>query len=120
MKRRIKGRTYDTETATKIGTYQISCGVSDPRYWTATLYRIPQTERFFLYGQGGSDSPFANTKGDITGYGFKLQPLIRAAAFLWARLHLPQGILYEHFPDLCDNYNFGKNGKPLPVHTSYH
>lgn len=117
MKRIIKGRTYDTETAIKIGTYALGNDVSNPRYWTATLYRIPQTERFFVYAQGGSESPFANKKGDKPGYGFKLQPYIRAAAFLWAKLHLPIEVVFTHFPDLCENYKFGKDGKPLPVDT---
>ena len=87
MKKIINGKIYDTETAKVLG----SDSYSNPRdfhYWGETLYQ-KRTGEFFLYGEGGPMSRYAQSidQNSWSG-GEKIMPLSAARAREWAEEHL--------------------------------
>lgn len=93
MKKVIKGKRYDTETAKEVACDSYS-NYRDFAHWTETLYR-KSTGEFFLYGEGGPMSRYAEPVGQ-TGWsgGEKIIPLSVEAAKEWAEEHL-DGDEYE-------------------------
>ena len=93
MKKIINGRKYDTETAELIGYYTYS-NPSDFYYVEESLYR-KKTGEFFLDGEGGAASVYAETAGSNERYGGeKIIPLTVEEAKEWAEHHL-DGDKYE-------------------------
>lgn len=62
MKKIINGRKYDTDTAKAIASYSNDRPCSDFRYFYETLYQ-KHTKEFFLYGEGGPLSKYAEHCG---------------------------------------------------------
>lgn len=58
MKKIIKGRLYDTETAKEKGQYKSPLGPRDFHYFAETLYQ-KRTGEFFLFGEGGPASKYS-------------------------------------------------------------
>ena len=87
MKKVIDGKRYDTGTAKKMGADGYS-NRRDFNYWYETLYR-KSTGEFFLYGEGGPASKYAETIGqnEWSG-GEKIIPLTIESAKKWAEDHL--------------------------------
>lgn len=87
MNKVIKGKRYDTETATEILTYDSNYAVSDFNYFRETLYK-KRTGEFFLYGQGGPASKYAESCGqnEWSG-GEKIIPYSIAQAKEWVETH---------------------------------
>lgn len=88
MKKIIKGKKYDTETATKVGEW---CNTPDTRqfgYVCETLYRKRNGE-YFLHGEGGAASKYSRDYGDNRwGFGEVIIPLTFEAAMEWAEANL--------------------------------
>lgn len=85
MKKIIKGRRYDTETAKKIGSYSVGEGLD---HIEETMYR-KSTGEFFLYGCGGARTQYAQpieTGGWSSGE--RIMPMVYADAQKWAEEHL--------------------------------
>jgi len=61
MKITIQGTIYDTETAVLIGTAIQTNKASTS--WQAGLYRTPRSGRYFLAGEGGSMTRWADDAG---------------------------------------------------------
>jgi hypothetical protein len=76
MKRIIDGRRYDTETAEQVAWVGSRSGISrsDHTYWDAGLYRTPRG-RWFLAGDGGPASIFAQPVGNGTTGGSGIAPI---------------------------------------------
>lgn len=56
MVKTTKTKTYDTDTATVVK--KVTCGTfGDPAGYETTLYQTPEGD-FFLYTNGGADSPY--------------------------------------------------------------
>ena len=93
MKKIINGKRYDTDTAKELG-YDSYSNRSDFNYWCETLYR-KTTGEFFLYGEGGPNSRYAESVGlnSWTG-GERIMPLSLEEAQKWAEEHL-DGDEYE-------------------------
>lgn len=88
MKKIIKNKVYDTETAEKVGEWDN--GQRDNRLYRCEeeLYR-KRTGEFFLYGSGGPGSKYAVSLGDSNwSSGEKIIPLSYQAAQQWAEEHL--------------------------------
>lgn len=87
MRKVIKGKLYDTDTARECG----SCGhhaVSDFKWYREALYQ-KKTGEFFLFGEGHAASPYARSCSDGTrGPGEKIIPLAYEAARQWAEDNL--------------------------------
>jgi len=105
MKQIIDGKTYNTETATVVGTVR-SKGVlsyDDFRRYLATLYKTPKG-RFFVFGEGGPMTIFARPcgNGTIGGSGFvALEP--EEALELAESAGIDADTIAEHFGDLIED-----------------
>ena len=85
MKKIINGRKYDTETATKIDAWSNNCTRFSSCY--EALYR-KKTGEFFLYGEGGPMSKYAESCGDnCTTGGEAIIPLTEQKAKEWMENH---------------------------------
>lgn len=88
MKKVIKGKVYDTETAIRVGSWE-NCQWTDNLCWcNEDLYR-KKTGEFFLHGEGGPSSKYAESTGNNGWFGGeKIIPLTYDAARKWAEEHL--------------------------------
>ena len=87
MKKIINGKKYDTNTAKMVGETSYS-NWGDFEYWYEALYR-KKTGEFFLYGEGGAMSRYAQRIGQNTwGGGEQIIPLTLAEAQEWAEKYL--------------------------------
>jgi len=83
MKKVINGRRYDTDSAKKVAFNQYSYP-SDFHWWRETLYR-KNTGEYFLHGEGGPLSRYAETTGQNQWEsGEKISPLSVETAQKWA------------------------------------
>lgn len=87
MKKIINKKLYDTETAKMIASWSNGLGKSDFRGYEENLF-LKKTGEFFLYGEGGGLSPYAERRGDGWGYGEKITPLTEEEAREWAETHM--------------------------------
>lgn len=87
MKKIINGKKYDTDTATKCGSYEHGCG-GDFGYIYEALYR-KKTGEFFLYGEGGAFTKYRKPDG-LNNYrgGEGITPMTEKEAKKWAEDHL--------------------------------
>ena len=87
MRKIIKGKMYDTDTATNVGDWGNGHYTSDFDYCGETLYR-KRTGEYFVHGEGGARSKYA--KPDYDGWcgGSAIVPLSYDAAREWAERHL--------------------------------
>jgi hypothetical protein len=100
MKQIIKGKKYDTDTATKIYEYQNEYGYSDFRYVIETLY-IKKTGEYFLHGEGGAMSKYCQKSGsNTTCGGAEIIPLDRCEAFDWGSDNMPVDKFEAHFGEV--------------------
>ena len=87
MKKIINGKRYDTETAMFCGSDSYSNRM-ELSWWEETLYQ-KKTGEFFLYGEGGPMSRYAETTGQNSwSGGERLMPLSLSTAQKWAEEHL--------------------------------
>ena len=88
MRKIIKGRMYDTDTATRIGTREHGLGPCDIDWVSERLYK-KKTGEFFLAGEGGPRTRYAvDRDGDLVCGGEDIIPLDMADAKEWAESYL--------------------------------
>lgn len=88
MKKIINGKRYDTDTAREMASASSPEGRSDFHWWEETLYR-KNTGEFFLFGQGGPASRYAEACGQNQwSSGSRIMPVSLEAAQKWAEAHL--------------------------------
>ena len=87
MKKIIRGRTYNTEKAQRIGSWNNGHGGGDLDYMVETLYR-KRTGEYFLEGCGGARSRYAEIDGNMMASGCRIVPLSFDQARNWAEEHL--------------------------------
>lgn len=88
MKKVIKGKLYDTETAKEIGSYEPNPYHSDFGWYCETLYQ-KRTGEFFLYGDGNAASPYSRKCGQNEWCGDeKIIPVSYERAREWCEQHL--------------------------------
>lgn len=88
MKKIIKNKVYDTDTAQKCGEYEPNPYQSDFSYFCETLYR-KKTGGFFLHGEGNAASKYSRSCGQNERCGGeKIVPLTYEDAQAWAEEHL--------------------------------
>jgi len=87
MKKVINGKTYDTTTATLIGSTSYGCP-GDLDYWAEQLFR-KRTGEFFLHGVGGPASRYSRKTGQNQwSGGAAIRPLSLTDAQDWAERYL--------------------------------
>ena len=82
MRKVIKGKTYDTETATEVAKYETHRREKDLRYYTEKLYHT-RTNNYFLCGRGGYLTKYAKF-GDNEKH---IIPLTELEAVQWCIEH---------------------------------
>lgn len=88
MKKIIKGKVYDTQTAKKLGVYENMQDVRNFNHFEDELYR-KKTGEFFLYGHGGPASKYSRRVEQNTWAGGEaIIPLDYDDARAWAEVHL--------------------------------
>lgn len=117
MKKIINGKRYDTETAKRIG---YDCSNLLPRdfgYWEETLY-VKRTGEFFLYGEGGPMTRYAESLGNNgwTG-GEEIIPLTPEKARAWAEEHLGADEYEGIFGEIAEDESRKVVTYSLPVAT---
>ena len=103
MRQVVDGLLYDTETAEAIG----ECGSfggdrSNFRWWDAVLYRTAKG-RFFLAGEGGPMSRFADVEGRTMRSGTGIQPLDEDEALEFASSHLEGDVVEKYFAHMIES-----------------
>lgn len=102
MKKIINGLRYNTESAIEVGSYDHGSypGSGDFSHWSATLYKTPRSGRFFLHGEGGGMTRFAEHYPDgMRGGGEKLIPMSDEEALEWAEQYLDPDDVEKHFAE---------------------
>lgn len=108
MKKRIDTQMYDTETAKKLAEYHHNY---DDAAYTEILYK-KRTGEYFLYGEGGPASPWAQpAEGDVGAYssGEDIKTLTYEQAQKW--LEKANNDDDSLAPDEVYNREFGKAQK---------
>ena len=87
MKKIINGKLYNTDTAKRLGEW--ANDITDNLHWVSeTLYQKQRGE-FFLHGEGGPSSKYAESIGQGSwSSGEKIIPLSYDAAQAWAEEYL--------------------------------
>ena len=88
MKKIISGKVYDTDTAQELGSWENAGNWRDYGHMAETLYR-KKTGEFFLHGEGGPMTKYAQAVGqnEWSG-GSRIMPMSFAEAREWAEEHL--------------------------------
>lgn len=102
MKKIIHGRIFDTERAIKIG--EASYGYAgDFSSWSAALYKTPRSGKFFLAGEGGPMTRWAQSVGQNEWSGGEdIIPLSPEDALEWAEENLETEEFEQHFADMIE------------------
>jgi len=88
MKKIIKGRKYDTDTAKVLGSWENMLDVMDFNHFSETLY-LKRNGEFFIYGKGNGASKYATSVGNNSwSGGSAIIPMTYEAAREWAEAHL--------------------------------
>ena len=98
MKKIIDGKKYDTETAKQVGETW-SAGEGSLGWTEETLYRKRNGE-YFLHGQGGAMSRYAEEVGQSSwSGGARIMPLTYDEAREWAEQHMDADAYIAAFGD---------------------
>ena len=96
MRKVIKGKLYDTDTATEVTDYSHGY-VSDFNHFSETLYR-KRTGEYFLYGEGGAMSKYAESCGQNQWMGGeRIMPMSYEDAKLWTEEHADAEVYEAEF-----------------------
>ena len=101
MRKIIKGRMYDTETAEEIASAYSRANRGDFRWFEETLYR-KKTGEFFLYGEGGPLTKYAEVgeNGREKWSGEKFIPLDIEEAKRWCEKEIDVSEYIELFGEV--------------------
>lgn len=87
MRKVINGRTYNTATSKRVGSWNNGHYNNDFNYCREDLYRNTKGA-YFLHGEGGALSKYATHSGDSSGWGEEIIPMTAEEAQAWAEKHL--------------------------------
>jgi hypothetical protein len=98
----IEGKRYDTDTAESIAEWENAHYPADSKYCKETLYRT-QKGAFFLYGEGGGLSRYAEHCEGWVQPGEKIIPISDDEARDWLMEHQLIAALAQLFPDSIED-----------------
>lgn len=102
MKKIIKGRVYDTDKATEIGSCE-SGRPGDFDHFEEALYQ-KRTGEFFLHGKGGPQTKYAVSTGQCNWSGSEqIIPLDWRNARDWAKSHLEAEAYEKAFGEVAED-----------------
>ncbi|GAB3533127.1 hypothetical protein GCM10027443_18050 [Pontibacter brevis] len=96
MIRIINGKRYNTETATEVASY--SNNLSGYQYMKEELF-LTKKGAWFLYGEGGAMSKYAESAGNQSWGSSKIIPLTPEEAFEWCESHDKVKAIEQYFHD---------------------
>lgn len=103
MKKIIKNKVYDTETAKKIGSTSYGESSRDFSHWSQVLYR-KKTGEYFLYGEGGPMSRYAKSCGQNNWSGSEaLEPVSYENARAWAEEYMDADAYQDEFGEVAED-----------------
>lgn len=102
MKKIINGRLYDTNTAKALGNWSNGGTWRDFEHKEETLYR-KKTGEFFLYGEGGPSTNYAERVDNAWRGGERIMPLSFQEAREWAEEHLSGDEYEEIFGEVSED-----------------
>lgn len=86
MKKIIKGKMYNTETAEMVGSYSKGNLQNDFNAYREELYR-KKTGEFFIWGEGNGNTKYASHVESMRTYGNKIIPLTVDESKEWVEKH---------------------------------
>ena len=101
MKKIINRKMYDTETAKEIKTWENGYYPRDYHYYYETLY-CKHTGEFFLYGEGGPLSKYAERCGNYRTGGECITPYSTEDAMDWVAMYGNADLYIELFGDVAE------------------
>ena len=120
MEKIINGKSYNTETAIKCGSWANSNNFRDFDYVEETLYR-KKTGEFFLHGEGGADSKYARVlQQNQWGSGEEIMPLSYKEAQKWAEEKLDGDEYEEIFGEVSEDDGRSTISFSLPTNLILH
>ena len=96
MKKIIKGKLYDTDTASRVAEWETPTSTSDFKFCRETLYR-KRTGEYFLHGEGGALSRYAKHDYDGMTCGEGILPLAYDTARGWAEQYMDVDAYQDEF-----------------------
>ena len=102
MKKIINQKRYDTETAKEIGCWSNNLSYRDFNWCVETLYQ-KKTGEYFLHGEGGPRTRYAERLPDGWSSGEELIPLSYEEARQWAEEHLTVDEYEETFGEVTED-----------------
>jgi hypothetical protein len=101
MKKVIEGKLYNTETAERIATWSNHYFQNDFHFMEETLYRT-RKGNWFVYGEGGALSVYAQPCGNGSCGGADIRCLSRDDAATWLEEHDCVDELERYFSDVLE------------------
>ena len=97
MKKIIKNKVYDTDTARELCTFEPNSSKKDKSWYKEVLYQ-KKTGEYFLHGQGNSESIYSKALSKKEKKGIeKLIPMNYDEAAAWAKKNLSTEIYDKIF-----------------------
>lgn len=117
MKKIIRGKRYDTDTAKLVGEYWNEISPRDFGYLDEALYQ-KRTGEYFLHGQGGAMTKYAVSTGQNSwSGGEQIIPLSYEAAKEWAEERLSADEYEDIFGEVEEDETKKTVAYSLPVAT---
>lgn len=107
MKKIINGKKYDTDTAQSVGQWD-NGRYTDFSFVSEELYR-KKTGEFFIHGEGGPMSKYAEHAGNTTCSGEQIHPISWEAAREWVEEHLDVDTYEKFFGEVSDEESVNTN-----------
>lgn len=103
MKKIIKGRVYNTDTAELVGEWANTYNTRDFNFCIEKLYR-KKTGEFFIHGRGGAMSKYAVSVGSNNMSGSEqIRPVSFEYAKQWAEEHLTADAYEKLFGEVAED-----------------
>ena len=87
MRKILNNKLYNTDTAKYLAEFSSDYPKSDFNWYSETLYQ-KKTGEYFLYGEGGPNTHYAQHENGMWGYGQQIIPITEETAKKWAEENL--------------------------------
>jgi hypothetical protein len=106
MKKIIKAKLYDTDTAKLVGEWDNNYSTSDFSFCQEGLY-LKKTGEYFLFGKGGANSIYSEKCEDNSwSGGRRIIPLSYGSARTWAEEHLDAEEYQQAFGEIIESDDY--------------
>ena len=115
MKKIINGKLYNTDTARQVGTWSNSADCSDLSWVEESLYQ-KKTGEFFLHGQGGPNTRYAQQlEASHWTSGETISLISYESAQKWAEEHLTADQYQAVFGEISEDSSMVSLNLSLPA-----